>query len=406
MKEVFIFLLALAILHHFFGEIQHQYAGRATLNAPVTEQVPQNANADLGAIAASKDVAAKIAGAAPLVIEALKECPRPIPPEMITAFWARENDYCAGTPIKKCNVSVAGAIGPTQIMPFNIVKFGKPGEDPETLAVGLKMTVRHLCFAKGKGDRMLDPTSDEAILRYNNNNDYLKDIRRFQAQHAPIWASIRSGNGPVIVSNAGTVEKPLPPGCVRTPRGNAFCTGPGNNEMKLLPTVPLTRHATWISAWGDRRNHDGVIVPHGGIDAGCSTTGEPLVAACDGTVVTAMPGVKRAGSMVAIECTGWDEKVTVEHMDSIGVSQGQTVTAHQQIGTCGHTGNAEPKPGEMPAPHGHIQLAVRDGGNGWKNVNPCNAPAPFASLKCGELLFGPETRFNPIHDVGGPIASN
>ncbi len=111
--------------------------------------------------------------------------------------------------------------------------------------------------------------------------------------------------------------------------------------------------------------------------------------------------------MVAIECTGYDVKVTTELMDSMSVAMGQAVTAGQKIGGCGHTGNAEPKPGTAASPLAHTQLAVRDG-NGWRNINPCSIEEGSNTpiFDCRKLM-GPKTRRNEIHDVGGgPVASN
>ena len=426
-------VIALVFAGRCQNDFRQMLSGRATLNAPTATEQPRTTGftgdpAKIAeAIAAIKPIATgqnrdkkgnvkmtvtaedinraneqKIAVAAPLVLDALNECPKAIPPEQLTSHWGNETDFCPGLPVRMCPVSAAGARTPLQLMPDTIKQYAKAGEDPETLAVSLKVAVRHLCFAKGKGNIELDPASDAAILRYNASTEYLKNIRAVQAKHAPIWASIRSGNGSMIASNTtAPTPIPVPPGCERTPRGNIFCPGASTQEINFFPTVPLTRPATWVSSWGDRRNHDGTIVPHGGFDAGCHATGEPLVAACDGKIVVAgMGNDGRAGKMVAVECG--DYKVTCEHMDRIDVTVGQTVAAHQQIGTCGHTGNAEPKPGEAPAPHAHIQLAVRNG-NDWKNMNPCAGPKGSTILRCSPLLMGPETRLNPIRDV---VASN
>jgi murein DD-endopeptidase MepM/ murein hydrolase activator NlpD len=266
----------------------------------------------------------------------------------------------------------------------------------------MKMTVRHLCFARGKGNIELDPSSDAAILRYNPSTEYLKSIRAKQGAHEQIWAAIMSGKAPTFATTE-MAEKLLQSGCVLTPRGNFFCAkGTPLFKTTYFPFVPLTRTATWVSSWGDRRNHgtkeNPNIVPHGGFDAGCHTTGEPLVSACNGTVVTAAVGSDGlAGKMVAVVCG--DEKITLEHMDRIDVVVNQTVTAGEQIGTCGHTGNAEPKPGQAPAPHAHIQLAIRDG-KGWKTINPCAAQPGTTVLECVPKLAAPgETRLNPIRDV-------
>jgi len=367
--------------------------------APLAPVQPTNAT--------SKDVADRIVAAAPLVLESLKECPKPIPPAMITGLWGDESSYCEGIPAERCAVSRAMAVGPTQNKKTEkgTWPFGKPGEDPEKLGDALKMTVRHLCFAKRYDNGgEIDPASDIALMRYHgeksyaNPSNYVLSIRAKQAAHEQIWAAIMSGKTPTFATTEA-VEKLLLAGYARTPRGNFFNpNGAPPDRSQLFSTVPLTRKATWVSAWGDRRNHGGTIVPHGGFDAGCQTTGEPLVSVCDGTVVTAATGNDGlAGKMVAVVCG--NEKLTLEHMDRIDVVIGQRVMPGEQIGTCGHTGNAEPKPGEAPAPHAHIQLAVRDG-KSWRNINPCEISPGITALECfPKMASESTTRLNPIRDV-------
>jgi murein DD-endopeptidase MepM/ murein hydrolase activator NlpD len=378
----------------------------ATKPAPVATTLPAT-GAPNGAIKASKDVADKIVAAAPLVLEALKECPEaPIPPAMITGMWGKEDYYCEGLPAELCPVSSAKAVGPMQhVKQKNGFAYIKAGEDPEKLGDALKMTVRHLCFARRYDNNgKIDPASDVALMRYHgeksyaNPSKYVESVRSKQQAHEQIWAAIMSGKAPTFATTEA-VEKLLLAGYVRTTRGNFFNpNGAPVDKSRLFPTVPLTRKATWVSAWGDRRNHGGTIVPHGGFDAGCHTTGEPLVSACEGTVVTAATGSDGlAGKMVAVMCG--DEKITLEHMDRIDVVVGQKVAVDEQIGTCGHTGNAEPKPGEAPAPHAHIQLAVRNG-KGWRNVNPCEAAPGITALECfPKMASEGTTRLNPIRDV-------
>ena len=385
-------------------------AAKSTPAAPVppaaSAPTKPAAPAGNGTISGSTDVADKIVAAAPLVLEALKECPKPIPPAMITGMWGKEDYYCEGMPAIRCPVSSAKAIGPMQhVKQKNGFAFIKDGEDPEKLGDALKMTVRHLCFARRfDNNGEIDPASDIALMRYHgeksydNPSGYVKEVRAKQGAHEQIWAAIMSGKTPTFATTE-MAEKLLQSGCVLTPRGNFFCAkGTPLFKTTYFPFVPLSRPATWVSSWGDRRNHSGTIVPHGGFDAGCHTTGEPLVAACNGTVVTAAVGHDGlAGKMVAIVCG--DEKITLEHMDRIDVVVNQAVTAGEQIGTCGHTGNAEPKPGQAPAPHAHIQLAIRDG-NGWKTINPCAAKPGTTVLECVPKLAAPgETRLNPIRDV-------
>lgn len=449
-----IFALLAAFIIRLGGDIkQHlntSFGGRASISETMTPSSPSERpspvafNGDAAAIAQAMDAVKPIATGkvirhgrvvgtkvteedrnraaqekirivAPLVLSALTECPKPIKPEQMTSHLENETDFCPGVPVKECPPSSAGARTPMQLMPATIKQFAKAGENPETLLDSLKIAVRHLCFARGKGNVELDPSSDAAILRYNASTDYLNAIRATQAKHAPTWASLKSSGVPVLANTASSGNSqafaanpaapiPVPAGCERLLRGGVYCPGAAPKPHYMKGSI-VTEPATWFSSWGDRRNHGGTIVGHGGIDAGCSATGKPFKSPCDGKVLVATVGNDGlAGKMIAIDCG--NEKVTVAHLDSIAVTVGQTVTAEQLIGGCGHTGNAEPKPGTAAAPHAHIQLAIRQG-NGWKNVNPCAAPEGFLSLHCDPYIIGPQTRLNPIRDVGvGPIASN
>jgi len=390
---VIVFLLVISFAFLCRNDFRQMYSGRAVLNAPTASEPRQTAaSADLGAVAASKDVAAKIAAAAPLVMEALKECPKPIPPEMVTAFWARENDYCPGMPIRRCATSIKGAIGPTQIMPFNIRIYGKPGEDPETLAVGFKLTVRHLCFAKGKGDKVLDPASDEAILRYNNDGGYLKDIRRFQAQHTPVWASIRSGNGPVIAQQT-TV--------------NAVRVVDGPPKVQLFASNPIRGFAKWYSAYHNRRLRTRVVdgkkvevyVPHEGGDFGCQELGQPVLSVCGGKVeFSGWLSDGLGGWTVIVACNDGQHRTSDMHLDRMIAGKGAVVTAGQEIGTCGTSGNAA---NGKSGPHVHFKLERLVAG-AWKMVSPCAGFPSDTVLDCGSM-FGPKTDFAPLSTM---VASN
>lgn len=68
---------------------------------------------------------------------------------------------------------------------------------------------------------------------------------------------------------------------------------------------------------------------------------DPVVAAADGTVTTAVTGKKRPsyGQFVVID-HGNSESTLYAHLDSVTVVVGQAVTAGTQIGTLGNTGNS------------------------------------------------------------------
>ncbi len=332
MKEVFIFLLALAILHHFYGAVQHQYAGRATLNAPTTttaseQPSPVAFNGDTAAISAAiyavKPIATgqvvrkgkvvgtkvtdddrdranqqKVAIAAPLIYAALGECPEPIPAGALAGLWGQESTYCAGLPAERCAVSSAAAVGPTQHKRTKNGEwaFGKPGENPEMLYDAFKMSVRHLCNARrADNNGTIVPSSDIALMRYHGENsyanpsEYVKGIRAKQARHETILAAARSGNGPVIVSNAGMTMPTLAAPVNR----NGFMPMIGHPEKTLRTAIAVDGTPTaypiaigegyLASLMGSHRDDPRGGHAHGGNDIAADEN-VLIVAAADGVV--------------------------------------------------------------------------------------------------------------------------
>jgi murein DD-endopeptidase MepM/ murein hydrolase activator NlpD len=90
-----------------------------------------------------------------------------------------------------------------------------------------------------------------------------------------------------------------------------------------------------------------------------SPIGMPVFAAGSGTVAFAGSNSTGYGNVIVI---GHGDTFTIYgHLDSVGVRCGQSVTAGQQIGTSGNTGNST-------GPHLHFE--IRDGN--WNPINPRN----------------------------------
>ena len=415
---VTLLVIALVFAGRCQNDFRQMYSGRATLNAPTATEQPRTTGftgdpAKIAeAIAAIKPIATgqsrdkkgnvkmtvtvedanraneqKIAVAAPLVLDALNECPKAIPPEQLTSHWGNETDFCPGLPVKMCPVSSAGARTPLQLMPDTIKQYARAGEDPETLAVSLKIAVRHLCFAKGKGNIELDPASDAAILRYNASTEYLKNIRAVQAKHAPIWASIRSGNGPMVAS-AGMATQQVAINTVRVVDGPP--------KVQLFPSNPLDGYIKWFSAYHNRRVREGgKIVPHGGVDLGCQYRGQAVQSVCSGKVeFAAVLGDDLGGNTVIVACDDGQHKTSEMHMDAMSVAKGQLVAAHQQVGACGTTGNAD---NGKSGPHVHFKLERLVAGV-WETVSPCAGFPNEKVLDCGSME-GPKTDFAPLTTI-------
>ncbi len=301
---------------------------------------------------AAQDIASKIAADAPFVANALLECSDPIPASQITAMHQNETGFCPGKPIRICPCSAKGACTPMQLMPETIRIFGKPGEDPETLADSMKIAVRHLCQARGRGNAKLDPASDAAILRYNASSEYLRDIRRIQASHEPIWAAIMSGKGPII---AQAMAMPY--------AGPLTLT---TAEGKTLTVSRIRGGAAFPVGWGDcyitsveEEERPGGR-EHKGIDIACPT-GTPVYAVQDGVVTNASwnhgtAAGERAGIHVRIihnietKTPGELSSSGSMHLDRAAVRSGQQVRKGDLIGYVGATAVYN------SGPHLHFQM--------------------------------------------------
>lgn len=407
---IFFFFVVFMIVWYYHDANKH--SGQTVLNTPaVSEQPRQPAGGpiDPNAIKNGMDEATKIAAAAPAVLAALNECPKPIPPEEITAFWEKESGFCPGLPVQKCAVStiidsktkkpkidpktgkqVDGAHGPMQHMKSSSDTWGKAGENVEVLADALKMTVRHLCFAKDENNRTLEPASDAAIFRYNHSTEYVTSIRAAQAKHAAIWASIKSGNGPMVATLANTAS-PATTGVTHAVEGPP--------RTHLFAANPLKGFIKWFSAYANHRADGDRVYPHAGIDAGCLQRGQPVLSVCDGKVETSAElSDGRAGLTVIVACSDGMHKTSAMHLDTSVVSKGTSVRAGQEIGGCGTTGNAERG---KSGPHVHFKLERLIAGV-WTIVSPCAGMPNETVLNCG-AMWGPNTDFAPLSTV---VASN
>lgn len=113
-----------------------------------------------------------------------------------------------------------------------------------------------------------------------------------------------------------------------------------------------------------RRNRDGTPRPHRGVDLEADV-GTDVGAIADGTVILTCPASRctSSGNQVAIEHA--DGTVSrYFHLDEINVSEGDSVSAGDNIGTTGTTGNAQ----GTDAPHLHLE--IRDGALTGPSLDP------------------------------------
>lgn len=131
--------------------------------------------------------------------------------------------------------------------------------------------------------------------------------------------------------------------------------------------------------YGDSRSGGRV---HVGYDIGTARVrGRPVVAGCAGTVVeTDHQTTTARGKLVMIQHDG-GVRTLYQHLEEIGVQQGQRVLTGQEIGICGGTGGSS---GQDYAIHLHLEVYV--GGIGTsKRPADTTDPRPFF-LERGVLL--------------------
>jgi murein DD-endopeptidase MepM/ murein hydrolase activator NlpD len=406
MEKLFGIVIALAAIVYFLDLKECAKRSETTRRIVVegSRQETKNQTAqpigqiNVSAIDATKDVAEKIAAAAPDVLGALKECPEEIDPAQITSHWGNESDFCPGEPIRLCPVSIIkrdgkvvmdpktgkpidGAHGPMGLMRSTWETWGKPGESPEVLADAMKMAVRHLCFAKKKDGTKPSASSDDAILRYNASRRYLNDIRAMQAKHGPIWAAIRSGKGTVLARAA--VSNGVQTAATSDNKGQLVISKPYG-----VATPLESNKGTVCSILGEERS--GGKRSHGGLDI-CTNLQPPtaVYAIADGTIIRSGwhhdgngPG-ERAGIQIQLETNASTKAegslagAGYSHLESVVVEKGARVTRGQLLGYIGRTAVNDPR---TPT-HLHFQTRV------WHNGQADNCD-PFDFIDFGTLTPG------------------
>jgi len=435
---VFILIVALVFAGRCQNDFRQMYSGRATLNAPTMSSPSEHPspiafNGDATKIAEAMDAVKPIATGkvirngrmvgtkvtdedreradqekirivSPLVLNALTESPKPIPPEQITSQMKNETDFCPGVPVRKCPCSDKGACTPLQLMPATIAQFAKPGENPETLLDSLKIAVRHLAFAKGKGNVELDPASDAAILRYNASTDYLNSIRATQAKHASVWSSIKTGSAPIMANTAASSGTGAAMAATSAPvNRSGFMPMIGHPEKQLRTVVGIdgTPTATPI-AIGEGYLHSIMFeprdgYPHGGNDVAANES-VIIAAGADGVVQFAdwnhkTPAGERAGIHVLIEHNIGSKKpgqlASTSYMHCLKplVAAGQKVQRGEPVALVGRTAvvNSETET------HLHFQATMWKA-DGTREIAPLDMYFDFSRHDPHSSLYaGPNT---------------
>ncbi|MYT74555.1 MULTISPECIES: M23 family metallopeptidase [unclassified Streptomyces] len=156
------------------------------------------------------------------------------------------------------------------------------------------------------------------------------------------WQQLYKDNKSVIGGNASLIT----PGTKLTVGGasgtatatQASTASTGSGYVKPVDASIGTQYHSSGSMWSSGY--------HTGTDFVVST-GTPVKAVANGTVVSAGDGGAYGNQVVIKNADGYYAQYA--HLSSLGVSAGQTVTADQQIGLSGSTGN-------VTGPHLHFEI--------------------------------------------------
>lgn len=164
---------------------------------------------------------------------------------------------------------------------------------------------------------------------------------------------------------------------------------PSRNQLN--PRVPSTGQGN--GAYGLNRN--GNTKYHDGLDI-TSTTGEAVVAAGSGKVISVTPDPAGYGNQIIIN-HGNGIYSQSGHLSSVDVKVGQEVSAGETIGAVGRSGNLPPNA------QTHLHYEIREGGslnrrNGGNPVDPLNY-LPGLYFQNGVLL-NPGNVDNYLNNLG------
>ncbi|MFJ9034575.1 peptidoglycan DD-metalloendopeptidase family protein [Streptomyces sp. NPDC102274] len=208
------------------------------------------------------------------------------------------------------------------------------GDNPSLIHPGLKLTLGARAAASTSSEAPAESSSSSADSSSSSDSGSSSDSAS-SADHS-------SSSGSTDESATSTAEQDP------TADNAAQSTGSGFNAPVDGPTSTPYQAAgsSWASGY------------HTGVDF-TAASGTPVKAVTDGTVVTAGWGGSYGNQVVIQHSDGMYSQYG--HLSSLDVSEGQSVSAGQQIGLSGATGNAT-------GPHLHFE--IRTGPDYGSDVDP------------------------------------
>ena len=214
--------------------------------------------------------------------------------------------------------------------------------------------------AKQDSVEALQADKQKELARYNARiSETNADIAEIQSDIAGIQAAIKAEENRIAAIEAEMRRKEEEARKKAEEAGKSYTVQTIGN---ISFTWPCPSSGRITSGFGARSSPtEGASSNHQGIDIGAST-GSSVIAAAGGTVVISTYSAS-AGNYVMINHGGGVYTVYM-HMNSRAVSEGQSVSQGQQIGTVGSTGYSTGP---------HLHFGVRTGG---RYVNPSAYVSP------------------------------
>ncbi|MFE4369468.1 peptidoglycan DD-metalloendopeptidase family protein [Streptomyces sp. NPDC056835] len=222
------------------------------------------------------------------------------------------------------------------------------GDNPSLIHPGLKLTLGARAAASAPSEAPAEPSSsadssaDSTSSADTTSPAESADSSSADASSADSSSSDSSSSGSTDESAAPTTEQAPADGTAEQSTGSGF-TAPVDGPTS---TPYRASGSSWSSGY------------HTGVDFSASS-GTPVKAVSDGTVVTAGWGGAYGNQVVIQHSDGMYSQYG--HLSSLEVSAGESVSAGQQIGLSGSTGNST-------GPHLHFE--IRTGPEYGSDVDP------------------------------------
>ncbi|MFD7285372.1 peptidoglycan DD-metalloendopeptidase family protein [Streptomyces sp. NPDC059863] len=221
------------------------------------------------------------------------------------------------------------------------------GDNPSLIHPGLKLTLGGRATASAPSEAPAEPSSS------SSDSGTSADATSSDDSSTPADDSADSSSGDTSSadsSSSGSTEEPAAPATDEAPAPDTSEQSTGSGFSAPVDGPTSTPYRASGSSWSSGY--------HTGVDFSASS-GTPVKAVSDGTVVTAGWGGAYGNQIVIQHSDGMYSQYG--HLSSLEVSAGESVSAGQEIGLSGSTGNST-------GPHLHFE--IRTGPEYGSDVDP------------------------------------